>query len=84
MALLIGCKKIVTVGWDLTTGTHSYNHDTLNYTVMSGEEQKTIDSIKGTSSLYDWSIKNNIDIKILSSINSADVRFTRINSIEEI
>lgn len=84
MALLIGCKKIVTVGWDLTTGTHSYNHDMLNYTVMSGEEQKTIDSIKGTSSLYDWSIKNNIDIKILSSINSADVRFTRINSIEEI
>jgi hypothetical protein len=84
MALLIGCKKIVTIGWDLTTGKHFFDHNNVPYSVMSGEEQKTIDSVRGTTSLYDWCIKNNIELNILSDVNAADSRFKRLNSIEEI
>jgi len=84
LALLIGCKKLITVGWDLTTGEHSFNHSDVTYPIMTGEEQKTADSIRGTKSLYDWCLKNNIEINILSETNSADPRFKRLNSIEEI
>lgn len=84
MALLTGCKKIITIGWDLTTGKHSFNHSDVSYSIMSGEEQKTYDSIQGTTSLYDWCIKNNIELSILSDINTADSRFKRLNSIKEI
>lgn len=84
LALLIGCKKIVTIGWDLTTGKHFFNHSDVSYSIMTGEEQKTLDSIYGTKSLYDWCLKNDIEINILSKINSADSRFKRLNSIEEI
>ena len=83
-ALLIGCKKIFTIGWDMTTGQHSYNHKNVSFNPMSGEEQKTLDSIKGTTSLYDWCQKNNIKINIISDINQADKRFTRINNITDI
>lgn len=84
MALLIGCKKIVTIGWDLTTGKHFFEHDAVSYSIMSGEEQKTLDSVQGTKSLYDWCLQNDIEINILSSTNSADPRFNRLNSIKEI
>jgi len=84
MALLVGCKKIVTIGWDLTTGEHFFKHSDASYSIMSGEEQKTLDSVKSTTSLYDWCEKNNIEINILSGINSADLRFKRLTSIEQI
>jgi len=84
MALLLGCTEIRTIGWDMTTGAHSYKHDKVNFTPMSGEEQKTIDSIEGTKSLYDWCIKKGITINILSKVNNADKRFNRIELIEEI
>ena len=84
MALLIGCTEIYTIGWDMTTGQHSYKHDKVGFTPMSGEEEKTLDSIKGTTSLYDWCEKQSIKINILSDINSADQRFTRLKSIEKI
>jgi hypothetical protein len=84
MALLVGCKKIVTIGWDLTTGEHFFKHGDAPYSIMSGEEQKTADSVKSTTSLYDWCEKNNIEINILSGINSADLRFKRLTSIEQI
>jgi hypothetical protein len=84
MALLIGCKKIITIGWDLTTGQHSYDHNKTSFEVMSGEEEKTLDSIKGTVSLYEWCLKNNIELNILSKINAADSRFKRLNDINEL
>jgi len=31
MALLIGCTKIVTVGWDLGTGAHSYDYKKVDF-----------------------------------------------------
>ena len=83
-AFLIGCSEIFTIGWDMTTGQHSYDHKNVSFNPMSGEEQKTLDSIKGTTSLYNWCEKNNIKINIISSINQADKRFTRINNITDI
>jgi hypothetical protein len=68
----------------MTTGQHSYDHKNVSFNPMSGEEQKTLDSIKGTTSLYDWCEKNNIKINIISDINQADKRFTRINNITDI
>ena len=84
MALLLGCTDICTIGWDMTTGQHSYEHNKVAFIPMSDEEQKTLDSIKGTTSLYDWCIENHISIKILSDINAADKRFERIQDIKQI
>lgn len=84
IALLLGCSEIYTIGWDMTTGQHSYNHKEVEFIPMSGEEQKTLDSIKGTTSLYDWCKSKNIKINILSEINKADSRFKRLKSIEKI
>jgi hypothetical protein len=84
MALLIGCKLIKTVGWDMTTGKHSYTPEEVGFTPMTGEEQKTLDSIKGTKSLYDWCKKMEVTIEILSELNQADARFTRLTNITEI
>tara|TARA_R100000908_G_C3756178_1_gene150807 strand:+ start:271 stop:1032 length:762 start_codon:yes stop_codon:yes gene_type:complete len=84
LALLLGCSKIYTIGWDMTTGQHSYNHKEVEFTPMSGEEQKTLDSVKGTKQLFDWCKNKNVEINILSKINKADSRFKRLKSISEI
>lgn len=84
IALLLGCSKIYTIGWDMTTGQHSYNHKEVEFTPMSGEEQKTLDSVKGTKQLFDWCKNKNVEINILSKINKADSRFKRLKSISEI
>tara|TARA_Y100000592_G_scaffold101097_1_gene185405 strand:- start:4349 stop:5113 length:765 start_codon:yes stop_codon:yes gene_type:complete len=84
MALLLGCNEIFTIGWDMTTGQHSYDHKNVGFTPMSGEEQKTLDSIEGTKSLYDWCEKYNIIINILSDVNQSDKRFSRLTKIKEI
>ena len=78
MALLIGCKEIITIGWDLGTGAHSYNDDTVSFKVNSPEEQKTEDSVKTTPQLYDWLTDKGFTLKICSSTNPADKRFERI------
>ena len=78
MALLLGCTELITIGWDLGTGAHSYNDDLVPFKVNSAEEQKTQDSIDTTPQLYDWFTKNDISLKICSSTNPADKRFERI------
>lgn len=84
MALLVGCKKIRTIGWDMTTGQHSYKPEEVGFTPMSGEESKTADSVVGTKYLYNFCEKEGIDIQILSGLNQADSRFNRLNNIKEI
>lgn len=84
LALLLGCSKIYTIGWDMTTGQHSYNHKEVEFTPMSGEEQKTLDSVKGTKQLFDWCKNKNVEINIISKINKADSRFKRLKLISEI
>lgn len=78
MALHIGCREIITVGWDMGTGAHSYSHE-QDYKINNPEVQYTLDSIQTTSKLFDWCTNNNIQIKIASATNPADSRFERIN-----
>ena len=84
LSILMGCTQIYTIGWDMTTGQHSYDPKKVGFIPMSGEEQKTLDSIEGTKSLYDWCENQNISINILSEINKADFRFKRIKKITDI
>lgn len=80
LALLLGCKEIITVGWDLGTGAHSYSEEEVNYKINSAEVQRTQDSINTTPQLFDWLKVHNISLKICSPTNPADSRFERINT----
>ena len=79
MALLIGCERIVTVGWDLSTGTHSYDYKKVDFTPNAAENKYTNDSIYSTKGLYDWINIHNLELQIVSHSNPADERFERIN-----
>jgi len=78
MALLLGCKEIVTIGWDLGTGAHSYSEQDVNYKVNTAEVERTQDSINTTPQLYNWLENRKLKLKICSSTNPADNRFERI------
>jgi len=78
MAFLLGCKEIITIGWDLGTGKHSYDDNSVTFKVNSPEEQMTQDSIDTTPQLYDWLTDKGFTLKICSSTNPADKRFERI------
>ena len=71
------------MGWDFKinkANRSGHFYDKADDVVVSDEEEM----INSTSNLYDWCLKNNIKIKILSDINPADERFNRVNSIKEI
>ena len=78
LALLLGCKEIVTIGWDLGTGAHSYSEKEVSYKVNDAETERTQDSIDTTPQLFDWFKNRNLSLKICSSTNPADDRFERI------
>lgn len=78
MALLLGCTEIVTIGWDLGTGDHSYDDSQVIFKVNRPEEKYTQDSIKTTKELYDWLQNHNLNLRIISDTNPADDRFERI------
>ena len=77
LALLLGCNDIITIGWDLGTGAHSYSEDEVNYKINSAEVKRTQDSIDTTPQLYNWLKVHNISLRICSSTNPADSRFER-------
>lgn len=79
MALLIGCTEIITIGWDLGTGAHSYSEQNVAYQVSAAEVQYTQDSIDSTGKLYDWLSSHNLTLDIISATNPADNRFKRID-----
>ncbi len=85
VALHIGCRNIITVGWDIGTGSHFYSgKDPVSTIADKPNIKETDEAIKTTPQLYDWCKNNNINIKILSSTNPADNRFERLNSINDI
>jgi len=84
MALLLGCKDITTIGWDLTTGVHSYKDDEVGFTPNKEEIEKTNDSIVTTKELHEWFEKEGIDFKIISDENKAYDKIKRIKSINDI
>lgn len=78
LSLLIGCTEIITIGWDLSTGVHSYSEKDVSFKINSSEESRTKDSVNTTPQLYDWLKVHNITFKICSTTNPADKRFERI------
>ena len=86
MALLLGCKDITTIGWDLTTGVHSYKDDEVEFKPNKDnvDIERTDDSIKTTKELSEWFEKENINFRIISDVNSASDKIKRVKSINEI
>ena len=84
MALLLGCKDITTIGWDLSTGKHSYKDDEVGFKPNEAETERTNDSIESTKALHEWFVKENVDFKIISETNPAYDKIKRIKSINEI
>jgi hypothetical protein len=88
LVLHLGCKDIVTIGWDFKSSNtlkekseHFYDN---NKKIDEFNSKDDIEMIESTSKLYDWCLKNNITIKILSDVNPCEKKFTRIKSINDI
>lgn len=85
MALHIGCRSIVTMGWDLGTGVHFYPDNSSWSAIANKPDVKyTNEAVDTTPQLYDWCKTNNINFRILSDISPADDRFERLKSIQDI
>ena len=77
LCLHLGVKNIVTIGWDLkVTDEHKHFYtDKMDCKPQVGELEQAVNS---TEPFYDWCVKNNINLKIISNINEVDDRFRRI------
>tara|TARA_Y100000361_G_C11159118_1_gene346026 strand:- start:1146 stop:1970 length:825 start_codon:yes stop_codon:yes gene_type:complete len=94
LAIHLGCKNIVTIGWDIgdiskyesnDPMAHDYNwfeqHATELYDMkmQTGPElEELTHTINCTKDMYDWFKKENINVKLISDTNPADNRFKRI------
>ena len=88
LVLHLGCKDIITIGWDFKSSStlkekSEHFYDT-NKSIDEFNSKDDMEMIESTTKLYDWCVGNNITIKILSNVNPCDKRFTRINSINDI
>ena len=80
LALLLGCKKIVAIGWDLGDPNEKFTHfddDKISRDCfpMEGELAETI---KSTIALRKWFLNKTIDFKILSNQSYINPEFERI------
>ena len=89
-AVHLGCKKIVTIGWDLGNPNEkwgSYQHYTPNVEYkklydrtdiakpMDGELEE---GIAATKEMHEWFVKEGIEFNIVSDINPSDSRIKRL------
>jgi hypothetical protein len=85
IALHIGCRSIVTMGWDLGTGVHFYPDNSSWSAIANKPDVKyTNEAVETTPQLYEWCKNNNINFRILSNVNPADDRIERLKSIQDI
>ena len=82
LALLLGCNKITTVGWDLTTGEHFYSNKDVGFKPNAAETERTQDAIETTDKLFTWLQARDIDLSICSSVNKAHESIPRIKLSE--
>ncbi|MDB4344077.1 hypothetical protein OAA40_00040 [bacterium] len=83
LILLLGCKKVISIGWDLgdpQTSTKKWDHFYKNEVnkvtkPMNGEIKE---KLKSTEKLYDWFISKGIDFKIISDKSFVSPKFPRI------
>lgn len=94
LALHLGCKDIVTIGWDIGDLSKYSSEDKMavddNWQEQHAEDLYKVDvgggpeyeelynTIKCTKEMYDWFLENGIKVRILSDTNPADFRFERI------
>ncbi len=99
LALHLGCKDIVTIGWDIGDLSKYPSEDKMAvdsnwldqhakglYKVDVGggpEYEELYHTINCTKEMYDWFLENKIKVRILSNTNPADERFERI-TLEDI
>lgn len=99
LAIHLGCKDIVTIGWDIGDLSKYPSEDNMSvdenwidqhatdlYKVDVGggpEYEELYHTINCTGKMYDWFLENQINVRILSNTNPADERFERI-ILEEI
>jgi hypothetical protein len=87
LALYIGCKEFVTIGYDIGElgvkyQKHAYADDESK--VIPADDKQLYDYVKSTSKLYDWFKKEKINFRIFSDTNPSDERFKRIGDLNEI
>jgi len=94
LGMHLGCKHIVTIGWDIgdlskypsedrmaVDENWIDQHATSLYKVDVGggpEYEELKNTIDCTKEMYDWFLENEVNVRILSDTNPADVRFERI------
>ena len=83
LILLLGCKKVVSIGWDLgdpgnstTEWSHFYKNNVNKITRPADGEIE--EKLKSTDKLYDWFLKKGIDFKIISNESFVSPKFPRI------
>jgi hypothetical protein len=79
LAIYMGVKKIVTIGWDIVSYGNEHEHYYNAPSECTPQPGETLQLIESTSELYNWLSKNNIELQIVSDINPADQRIKRIN-----
>ena len=89
-AVHLGCKKIVTIGWDLGNPNErwgSYQHYIPNeqYRELYDRPDATVpmpgeleEGIAATKEMHEWFIKENIEFNIISDRNPSDSRIKRL------
>ncbi len=99
LALHLGCKDIVTIGWDIgdlskfepengfklgDAWHEEHAHELYKVKADGGPDYLELkETIDCTKEMYDWFLDNKIKVRILSNSNPADKRFERI-TIDEL
>jgi hypothetical protein len=99
LALHLGCKDIVTIGWDIgdlskfepekgfklgDAWHEEHAHELYKIKADGGPDYLELkETIDCTKEMYDWFLDNKIKVRILSKSNPADNRFERI-TIDEL
>ena len=88
LILHLGCKNIVTIGWDFKSSNtlqqkSEYFYDS-NKSIGDFNSKDDLEMIKSTNKLYDWCENNGVGVKILSKVNPCEKRFKRLESIKNI
>tara|TARA_B110000285_G_scaffold124341_1_gene140341 strand:- start:8723 stop:9511 length:789 start_codon:yes stop_codon:yes gene_type:complete len=99
LALHLGCKDIVTIGWDIgdlskfepengfklgDAWHEEHAHELYKIKADGGPDYLELkETIDCTKEMYDWFLDNKIKVRILSNSNPADKRFERI-TIDEL
>ena len=83
LSLLLGCKKMVVIGWDLgnpdsAPSTWNHFHNEKVNKITGPEDGEISQLIKSTDSLHDWFMEKGIDLKIISDNSFISSKFERI------